>query len=407
MPLDDFDAPLGIDGAARTPREIPWKSLAFAGCGVIAASLVGFLFVTDNGLGGNPYAVALVEPAAPVATASTAERVPAGDITGSIAPTDEAKSPSIEVQNGVRVVRGGAGNSRVLPGGGVVIEVPKDMRTEDAGPMAGLVESGRYGPLPQRGPDGLRPADAYAGATPPTRLGRTAPRIALVVGGMGLSRAATDNAVDRLPAGVTLGFAPYGENLAAAVARARAAGHEIVLQVPMEGFGDQSAGLEHRLTVAALNRNLDDLSWLESRFTGYAGVMNFLGGRFLAEEAALKPVLADIALRGLYWLDDGSASRSLSLDLANKTALPARRAEVMLDSGGKADGIEAALTKLESVARAQGSAIGVASGLPVSVDKIAAFARRLEDKGIALVPVSAVIAARPGALSARTESSGR
>lgn len=392
MPLDDFDAPLGIDGAERAPREIPWKFLAFAGCGLIVASLVGFLFVTDNGLGGNPYAVALVEPAAPASAAVA--RGPGGDVTGSIAPTADAPAQSVEVQNGVRIVRGGGGNSRVLPGGGVVIEVPKDMRTEDAGPVSGLVEAGRYGSLPRRGPDGMRPADAYAGATPPTRLGRTAPRIALVVGGMGLSRAATDNALDRLPAGVTLGFAPYGENLADAVARARAAGHEIVLQVPMEGFGDQSAGLEHRLTVAGAGRNLDDLAWLESRFTGYAGMMNFLGGRFLADEAALKPVLADVALRGLYWLDDGSAARSLSLDLAAKAALPARRAEVMLDPGGKADGIEAALAKLETVARAQGSAIGVVSGLPASVDKVAAFARRLEDKGIALVPVSAVIAAR-------------
>ena len=392
MPLDDYDAPLGLDPAGRPARDIPWKLVAFGGCGVILASLVGFLFVTDNGSGGEPYAVALVEQPPPVAKADRPST--AADVTGSVATASDS-GQSTEMENGVRVVRGGGGAARRLPGGGVVIDVPKGFGESDTGPIAALVENGRYGPLPRRGPDGTRPADAYAGATPPTRLGRTAPRVALVVGGMGLSRAATENALDRLPAGVTLGFAPYGENLVRSVASARTAGHEIVLQLPMEGLGTDANGLEHRLTLAGAARNLDDLAWLESRFTGYAGVMNYLGGRFLSDETALRPVLADVAQRGLYWLDDGSAPRSLSLDLATKEALPSRRAEIVLDAGGRPEAMDAAFAKLEALAKAQGSAIGVATALPASVDRIAAFARRLEDKGLVLVPVSALIASRP------------
>ena len=59
----------------------------------------------------------------------------------------------------------------------------------------------------------------------------------------------------------------------------------------------------HTLRVDAAD--LDDLHWLMERFTGYAGIMNFMGGRFTADEKALSPALADIAQRGLFFLDDG------------------------------------------------------------------------------------------------------
>ncbi len=65
------------------------------------------------------------------------------------------------------------------------------------------------------------------------------------------------------------------------------------------------------------------------------------------------------------------------------------RADVVLDADKTAESIDAALARLEAAARKNGSAIGWATGLPLSIERIARFARSLEDKGIALVPVSA------------------
>jgi uncharacterized protein len=142
---------------------------------------------------------------------------------------------------------------------------------------------------------------------------------------------------------------------------------------------------------AAKVSNSDKLTWLMSRFTGYAGVANFLGGKFTADEKALAPVLREIAARGLFYVDDGSSARSLAMTLAPGEALTAARADIVLDSTARPEAIEAALARLEAIARDKGLAIGVASALPASVEIIGHFARTLEARGIALVPLSAAM----------------
>jgi uncharacterized protein len=137
--------------------------------------------------------------------------------------------------------------------------------------------------------------------------------------------------------------------------------------------------------------NGDNLAWLMSRFTGYVGVANFLGGKFTADEAALRPVLRAFATRGLFYVDDGTSARSLAMTLAPGQALAAARADIVLDSTGGPGAIEAALARLEAIARDKGLAIGVASALPDSIETISRFARGLEARGIALVPLSAAM----------------
>ena len=70
-----------------------------------------------------------------------------------------------------------------------------------------------------------------------------------------------------------------------------------------------------------------------------------------------------------------------------------------VDDGVVDAAIDAALSRLEATARKNGFAIGSATGLPTSIDRIARFARALEERGIALQPVSAMTSAvsRPSA----------
>jgi len=175
--------------------------------------------------------------------------------------------------------------------------------------------------------------------------------------------------------------------------RARAAGHEVVLQIPMEPFDfpRNNPGPHTLLAGAGKAANSDNLTWLMSRFTGYAGVANFLGGKLTVDAKALTPVLHEIAARGLYYVDDGTSSQSLAMTLASGQALAAARADIVLDSTAEPEAIEAALARLEAIARDKGVAIGVASALPPSITIIGSFARALEARGIALVPLSAAM----------------
>src|SRR6202045_5305348 len=98
---------------------------------------------------------------------------------------------------------------------------------------------------------------------------------------MSLAPRATESAIASLPGAVTLGFAPYGADLARETARAREAGHDVVLQIPMEPFDfpRDNPGPHTLLAGAGKAANIDNLPWLMSRFAGYAGIANFLGGK--------------------------------------------------------------------------------------------------------------------------------
>jgi uncharacterized protein len=67
----------------------------------------------------------------------------------------------------------------------------------------------------------------------------------------------------------------------------------------------------------------------------------------------------------------------------------------VIDANPSPEAIEAALARLLDRARKRGSAIGVASASPISVELLARWANGLEAKGVALVPLSALMSAHP------------
>ena len=205
----------------------------------------------------------------------------------------------------------------------------------------------------------------------------------------------TSDTIARLPGEVSLAFAPYGNDLERQVQTARSAGHEVLLHLPMEPFDypDNDPGPQTLLSSLTPTQNVDRLQWLMSRFTGYVGVVNFMGARLTSNEAAASPILKELAQRGLAYLDDGSSQRSLAVGLAISSGMPASRADVMLDAGQKSSDIDASLAKLEQIARDRGTAVGVGSALPVTIDRIQRWSKTLEAKGIVLVPLTATLAA--------------
>jgi polysaccharide deacetylase 2 family uncharacterized protein YibQ len=222
---------------------------------------------------------------------------------------------------------------------------------------------------------------------------RKGPRIAIIVGGLGIGAGATKDAISKLPDVVTLAFAPYGVDLSRWVARARGAGHEILLQLPMEPFDypDNDPGPQTLLTSLPPEQNLDRLYWFLSRFQGYVGVTNFMGARFTANETALSPVLGDLAKRGLLYLDDGSSPRSLAQKVAVSAKIPFLKADLVVDSTPNWSEIDAALEQLEKIAAERGFAVGTASALPISLERIARWAKAAEARGVRIVPLSVLV----------------
>jgi polysaccharide deacetylase 2 family uncharacterized protein YibQ len=253
-------------------------------------------------------------------------------------------------------------------------------------PIAGLFQQGPSGTLPMIAPDGRVPAQAYARPFRPNGK----PRVALIVGGLGLNAVTTRAAIERLPPEVTLSFVPYAENLQGWIDQARAQGHEVMLEMPMEpsGYPNNDPG---PYTLLA-NGNPDDinakLDWLLGRATGYFGVTNYLGDRFAASDQGMGAFLTYLRQRGVAFLDDGSFQR-------RPGAWARASADKVIDQTQSPAAVIAALNSLEAQAKIRGSALGTGFSYPVTVETAARWTAGLEQRGLQLAPASAMTM-RPG-----------
>ena len=251
-----------------------------------------------------------------------------------------------------------------------------------------LIEKTPQGPLPRIADNGTPPMRAYG--IPLSAGGK--PRVAVVISGLGISAVSTQRAINGLPAGVTLAFAPYAGDVQRWVSLARQKGHEVLLEVPMEpyDFPDSDPGQYTLRTGVGEDTNTKKLVWSLTRFTGYVGVTNLLGGRMLTDAGALEPMLTYLTRRGLLFFDNGSAMHSVAQDVAGRVGAPFSQATLTIDSIQAAMEIDHRLTDLETEARTKGSAVGSGFLYPVTVERVNLWARGLPGRGLVLAPISAV-----------------
>jgi uncharacterized protein len=379
------EQPLGRFGRVRAFVQRP-RVAAAAIAGALAVT-GGLVLALGDPQGGEPRAearITLREPAPQSPPAAPPAAEPQVATTAPGQPALQRSAEEIETASGVTVFRPpGSGVSEA-----VVIRVPPPNAPRLAqAPDPRISEAGRHGVMPKLGDGRVRALDVYARAEGPG----TGPRIAVVVTGLGVGQAATAGATARLPAAVSLAFLPYGAEVERSAARARDAGHEVFLQVPMEPFDypDSDPGPQALLTTSKGPENADRLAWALSRFPGYVGVANFMGSKLMAD-SAFEPILREIGARGLGFLDDGTGPKAASAP-ANKGRTPIARAEIVVDATPRADAIDAALAQAEARARANGFVLVAASGAPLSVDRIARWAKEIDARGLRLVPASVAL----------------
>lgn len=255
-------------------------------------------------------------------------------------------------------------------------------------PLPGLFEPGPGGPLPVIAASGQRPDAAYAKSFDGDP---DAPTIAVVVGGLGLNRTLTLEAIEQLPAEITLSFVPYARDLQDWVDRARADGHEVLIELPMEPFnypGNDDTGPYTLLAEGSAVENTRRLNWLLSRAAGYTGVINYLGARLGANEDALTQIFTELEGRGVSIFHDGSGRRPAILGAQRNTGAKLSLVDRLLDADPEARAIDERLLELEALSLQNGSALGLGSPYPTTVESLADWAHSLPARGYQLAPAS-------------------
>ncbi len=342
MATDDLNAPLGQAKKKRLsklPASAPQILAALLEMFGLVVAAWG-IFVNDP-LGGEPVAVVAtyrhdgkMGSAAAAVTKIKAETPPA--------PPPEAKT--------VTIIDGSSGKSH---------EVTIPGKPDSAAPKTPLdpklLEPTRHGVIPKIGADGSRAYALYAEKreVPPNK--KDWPRIAVIVGSLGISASGTADALSQLPAPITFALAPYCVDLEKLAGQARAQKHEVLLQVPMEPFEypHNDPGPQTLLTSLSADQNIDRLHWLMRRFQGYVGLLSYMGAKFTASEASLSPVLRETGKRGLIYVDDGASTRSIASQLVGSHNLPFAKTDIVIDAVPMPSEIDHALARLELTARAR------------------------------------------------------
>ena len=388
---DDLSTPLGQQTARRKRRfRLPFTGIQALAVllGLFLAVFAGFAIFGDNPLGGEPVArIALRPPATPADQGEKSAMAPSG--AAEPGTKSAAKQAAPAEQKTVTIIDGSSGKRQdVVIGGDAADKTETDKATAMAGVDQRLLEKSRYGMIPMVF-EGLKPFTVYAAEADRAKAAKM-PVVSIVIAGLGVGAAKTTDAIMKLPSAVTLAFTPYGSDPSKLAERARAQRHEILLQIPMEPFDypDNDPGPQTLLTTLSPDANLDRLYWHLSRFQGYAGIANFMGARFVVSDAVMQPIIREAAKRGLGYLDDGSAPRSTAPALAAAQAMPFAKADFAIDAVPTAGEIDRALARLENLAKERGTAVGVASALPISIERIGVWIKALESRGIMLVPLT-------------------
>jgi len=406
MATDDLSAPLGQHRRKRRAAiRLPIPQIVAGVLALFLAIFVVWAVMGDNPFGGEPVAVVPIQSqaGAPAKAAGGEKNQPVA-VAKPPAPGEPGRSdgpgrgPPAAAQ-GKEAIPPGSTTVNIINGTTgtrqeVVIPAPGGSPAQPPGPKIDpkFLEMTPLGPLPKIAADGVRPADAFAQPVTPIPGKPDAVRVALIIEGLGVSAKDTAEAIAKLPGAVTLAFVPYGSD-AGLAGRARAAGHEILLEVPMEPFDypDNDPGPQTLLTSLAPQQNVDRLHWLMARFQGYVGLISMMGARFTASEQAFAPVLREAEKRGLIFVDNGSNPRSVAGRVAGANNLPFAKADVTIDAVPTPDEIDHALAGLEMAARQHRLAVGVASALPVSIAHIAKWAKSAASRGVLLVPITAAV----------------
>ncbi len=251
-------------------------------------------------------------------------------------------------------------------------------------PDRALAMNTANGSYPKIGSDGRKPATYYRrGFSDPAER----PRIAVIIAGLGLSTNLTAQAINDLPPEVTLAFAPYSKDLPQWTAQARAAGHELMIELPMEAAGlePEALGPAALLSARSEAENRQRLNWLLSRFQGYFAVTNYLGSKFSKDTPAVSPVYTQVRDAGVAFIAD----TEIAPDNLRASGILATTVDLLIsDTSASPD---ARLKQLEARARKEQRVLVKIYPTEQSLTEISLWAKSLRGKGIALAPASSML----------------
>jgi hypothetical protein len=186
-----------------------------------------------------------------------------------------------------------------------------------------------------------------------------------------------------------LPFTPFSKRLAG---EAHRKGKEVILHLPMEpqGYPQIRPGEGVLLREMDAGRLLRQLSKDIEAVPYITGVSNHMGSRLMEDPEKMKIVFSELKRRGLFFLDSRTTPQTVGLQVAQSVGLKAMERSIFIDNSSTAEDIRGQLEQLIQLSLSKGKAIGIGHPHPSTLKSIKEMIPTLKEKGIELVPLSAL-----------------
>lgn len=247
------------------------------------------------------------------------------------------------------------------------------------------------GSAPRRAP--LTVVSPKSGATSP-RTPERAPEarghVAIIFDDAGGSLEDLDEII-ALGRPVTIAVLPGLRFSMAVSERARSAGLEVILHLPLEA-DDTSKDLgPGGITVSMHDTEIEESvrAALQS-VPGAIGVNNHMGSKGTADERVMRAVLRVVRERNLLFVDSVTSSRTVAGRVAKEMGVRTASRQIFLDNENESGAIRVQLRRAIAFTRRRGSAVAIGHAQRLTAQVLKEMLGEFDTAGIQLVPVSAL-----------------
>lgn len=254
--------------------------------------------------------------------------------------------------------------------------------------MGELVERHEAGYLPQIGPDGLTPFEAYRVDVPELNPDKAV--LGLVVKNFGQNETLSNQYLEIAPALSSVVISPYISDADSWVRKAKEKNLEVWLEIPFEtlSYPAVDTGPQTILKRSSMKLNIDRLVWALSRAGGYTGIYGHIDDSFKYSDELLVTIFQEIFGRGLGYIETAKRPLSFVENISFKYGAPYLREYNHLtgDIDFKTYGVEAALAKVQS----DGRALISMDLTPSLLDQLSNLIDYIHGNDVSVVPASAI-----------------
>lgn len=251
-----------------------------------------------------------------------------------------------------------------------------------------VLTPGVPGPAPRRAPV---PVSSKSGKTSPRPSGRVHEArgyVAIIFDDAGGSLEDLEEII-AIGRPATVAVLP-GLRFSTAVAeRARSAGLEVILHLPLEAEDSSKDAGPGGITVSMSDAEIETaVRAALTAVPGAVGVNNHMGSKGTADERVMRAVLRVVKERNLLFVDSVTSSRTVAGQIALEMGIRTASRQVFLDNEDETGAIQAQLRRVITIARRRRDAVAIGHAQRLTAQVLKEMLGEFDTAGIHLVPVS-------------------